>query len=117
MAVSRYEIFNYRLCHTIASVLAKWNVTVVNKTTKSLSVRWADLTNHLHGGVRHYITIARNTDNGALSHQILPSNTTHTQITGLAVYTEYSISVVGVSGVGLPFKSEQVLAMTDEGGE
>jgi len=117
MAVSRYEIFNYRLCHTTASVLAGWNVTAVNKTTKSLSVRWADLTNHLHGGVRHYITIARNTDNGALSHQILPSNTTHTQITGLAVYTEYSISVVGVSGVGLPFKSVQVLAMTDEGGE
>ena len=38
-------------------------------------------------------------------------------ITDLTEYTEYKVSVVAVDDDGMPFKSADVLVMTDEGGE
>lgn len=38
-------------------------------------------------------------------------------MTGLTPYTEYNISVIAISDDGTPYKSENLLARTDEGGE
>ena len=38
-------------------------------------------------------------------------------ITDLDGYTEYNVSGVAVDGDGMPFKSADVVVMTDEGGE
>jgi len=38
-------------------------------------------------------------------------------IADLDEYTEYNVSVVAVGDDGMPFKSAEVLVMTDEGGE
>lgn len=44
-------------------------------------------------------------------------NVTASQITELDEYAEYEVSVVAVDDDGMPFKSSEVLVMTDEGGE
>ena len=47
----------------------------------------------------------------------MAENITAAEITELDEYTEYSVSVVAVGDDGMPFKSAEVLVMTDEGGE
>ena len=44
-------------------------------------------------------------------------NVTASEITELNEYTEYKVSIAAVDGNGMPFKSAEVLVMTDEGGE
>ena len=93
-------------------------MTVVNRTTKSIGIIWSNLTNQLNGGVRFYVALVRKTNGSQIFPvEIVPGNTTALAITGLDGYTEYNIGVVAVNGDGTPFKSADVLAMTDEGGE
>lgn len=47
----------------------------------------------------------------------MAENITAAEITGLDEYTEYKVGVVAVDGDMIPFKSAEVLVMTDEGGE
>lgn len=108
---------NFLKPYYTASFIAGWNVTVVNKTIKSLGVLWSDLSNQLNGGVRQYIVLARNTKNSELTAKIVPSNKTSSEIADLNCYTKYSVSVGGVNGDGMPYKSVDVLAMTKEWGE
>ena len=92
-------------------------MTVVSRIA-SLEVRWADVADQLNGGVRQYIILIRKTSDSELTGKIMPSsNTTSSQITGLDADAEYNVSVIVVSGDGMPFKSANVLATTDEGGE
>ena len=92
-------------------------MTVVSRTA-SLEVRWTDVADQFNGGVRQYIILVRKTKDSELTGKIMPSsNTTSSQITGLDVDAEYNVSVIVVSGDGTPFKSANVLATTDEGGE
>ncbi len=104
--------------HATASLVADWNVTVVNKTTNSIGISWGTPTNLLNSGVRFYVPLARKAGNNSLSTgKMVPANTTMSEITGLEAYTEYNVSVVVVSGNGTSFTSVDVLVMTDEGGE
>lgn len=109
----------FRLQPISASFLPSWNVTVnVTRTTNHiLGVSWSDVANRLGGGVRQYIVLYRKPNSSLTDGQIVSSNTTFLQITGLEVYTEYSIRAVAISGEGVPFRSADVLAMTDEGGK
>ncbi|XP_078352104.1 MAM and LDL-receptor class A domain-containing protein 2-like [Oculina patagonica] len=109
-----YGILKRRL--NLASLLADWNVTVVNKTAKSIGIIWSNPSNLLSGGIRFYVVLARKTNSSSVSTgEIVAENTTTSQITGLDEYTEYTVGVVAVNGNGIPFKSEDVLIMTDEG--
>ncbi len=47
---------------------------------------------------------------------VVNGNRTFLNITGLSTYTEYQVSVVGVSSDGQPYKSYNVTAWTKEGG-
>ena len=89
----------------------------MNRTSTSFTLGWRDLANQLSGGVRFYIAIVRKANGSLTSRKLLNSNATSTVMTGLGTYTEYNISVLAISGDGRPFKSENILAMTDEGGE
>ncbi len=75
------------------------------------------MSNLLSSGIRFYVVLARKTNSSSVSTgEIVAENTTTSQITGLDEYTEYKVGVVAVNGNGIPFKSEDVLIMTDEGG-
>ena len=65
-----------------------------------------------------YVALARKINSSSESTgQIVAVNVTSSQIIELDEYTEYKVSVVAVDDNGMPFKSSEVLAMTDEGGE
>ena len=93
-------------------------MTVVNRTAKSIGIVWSNPTNLLNGGVRFYVVLARKTNGSeVLLGKIVPGNTTALEIMGLDGYTEYNIGIVAVTGDGAPFKSSDVLAITEQGGE
>ena len=69
-------------------------------------------------GIPFYVALARKINSTSESTgQIVAGNVTASQITELDEYTEYEVSVVAVDSNGMPFKSAEVLVMTDEGGE
>ncbi len=47
---------------------------------------------------------------------VVHGNATYANIAGLSTYTEYQVSVVGVSSDGQPYKSSNFTAWTEEGG-
>lgn len=87
----------------------------VNKTTKSVGITWSSPNNLLIGGIRYYVALARNSIES--SGEVLAKNTTDLEIKDLIGYTEYDVGVLAVNGDGVPFKSADVLVMTDERGE
>ena len=102
--------------HAAASVLADWNVIVVNKTTSSVAVSWNSTASLLKGGIQFYFALARkiNSSNESIS-EIGSGNVTALEINGLEDSTEYNVTVVAVTVDGTPFKSAEVLASTVEG--
>ncbi len=91
---------------------------MVNKTAKSVRIIWSQPTNLISSGIGFYVALARKTNSSSKSTgEIVAEGTTASEITGLAGYTEYNVVVVAVGGDGIPFKSADVLVMTDEGGE
>ncbi|XP_078364332.1 uncharacterized protein LOC144648698 isoform X1 [Oculina patagonica] len=109
-----YGILKHRL--SLASILVDWNVAVVNKTAKSVRIIWSQPTNLISSGIGFYVALARKTNSSSKSTgEIVAEGTTASEITGLAGYTEYNVVVVAVDGDGIPFKSADVLVMTDEG--
>ena len=91
---------------------------MVNRRTKSIGIIWSHPTNLLSGGIRFYVALARKTNSSSeATGKILAKNITALEITDLNAYTEYDVGVVAVNHYGTPFKSEDVVVMTDEGGE
>ena len=91
---------------------------MVNKTGNSIGIVWSHPTNLLSGGIRFYVALARKTNSSSrATGKILAKNTTAWEITDLNPYTEYDVGVVAVDHYGTPFKSEDVLVMTDKEGE
>ena len=101
----------------IASIMGGWNVSVVKRAVKLVGIRWADITSDLSLGLRQYIVLARKNTSSALAGKIVPPNTTSSEIGALYGFTEYHITVVGINNDAVPFKSKDVLAITDEGSE
>lgn len=102
---------------TAASLLAGWSVTVVNKTAKSIRISWNSPASLLSSGIHFYVALAKKTDRSGPDGEIVAENATSSQITELDEYTEYKVTVVAVDGNRMPFKSAEVLVLTDEGGE
>lgn len=91
---------------------------MVNKTARSIGIIWSHPTNFLSGGIRFYVAFARQINSSSESNgAIVARNRTEAEITDLGGYKEYNIGVVAVDGDGIPFKSNDVLVMTDEGGK
>jgi len=98
-------------------LVPNWNVTVENTTTRSIKVNWKNLTPVINKMVLYYIVQMRN-QNGSdvLNALVVNGSATYVDVTGLSPYTEYQVSVVGVSSDGQPYKSSNVTALTEEGG-
>lgn len=100
-----------------ALLVPNWNITVENTTRTSIIFNWQNLTPVINKLVLHYIVQIRN-KNGSdvLNAMVVNGNTTYVNIAGLSPYTEYQVSVVGVTNDGQPYKSSNVTALTEEGG-
>ena len=97
-------------------MLAGWSVTVESKTARSVEISWSSPTSFLNSGIRFYVLLARKINSHSIGEIVAP-NVTASEITELNEYTEYKVSIAAVDGNGMPFKSAEVLVMTDEGGE
>lgn len=98
--------------------MAGWSVTVVSQTSRSIGISWSSPTSLINGGTSFYVALARKINSSDESFgEILAGNVTASEITELDEYTEYKVTVVAVDGNAMPFKSAEVLVMTDEGGE
>ena len=98
--------------------MAGWSVTVVSQTSRSIGISWSSPTSLINGGIRFYVVLAGKINSSSESFgEILAGNVTASEITELDEYTEYKVTVVAVDGYGMPYKSAEVLVMTDEGGE
>ena len=98
--------------------MAGWSVTVVSQTSRSIGISWSSPTSLINGGIRFYVALAGKINSSSESFgEILAGNVTASEITELDEYTEYKVTVVAVDGNGMPYKSAEVLVMTDEGGE
>ncbi|XP_068684172.1 MAM and fibronectin type III domain-containing protein 1-like [Montipora foliosa] len=98
-----------------ATYLAGWKIIFENRTSNSLQLRWMDINDRLNADVRFFVVIAKSSHNIAPVRKLFSPNITSVQITDLAPYTEYNVSVVAIDTNGSPFESEFLLAMTDEG--
>ncbi|XP_044162896.1 MAM and LDL-receptor class A domain-containing protein 1-like [Acropora millepora] len=96
-----------------ASLLAGWNVILVNKSGNSLRLQWMDVKYWLNGGVRFFIVAAKNSYSSVPIRKLFSPNITSAEITGLDPYTVYNVSVVVIDGNGSPFKSTVLQARTD----
>ncbi|XP_044163640.1 MAM and LDL-receptor class A domain-containing protein 2-like [Acropora millepora] len=96
-----------------ASLLAGWNVILVNKSGNSLHLQWMDIKYWLNGGVRFFIVAAKNSYSSVPIRKLFSPNITSAEITGLDPYTVYNVSVVVIDGNGSPFKSTVLQARTD----
>lgn len=100
-----------------ALLKANWSLSVRNTTMSSLLIHWQDLTPLINKRVVHYITLIRNKNGGDVSNTtVVNGNTTQANITRLSSYTEYKVSVIGVSIDGQPYTSSNVTVWTKEGG-
>lgn len=98
--------------------MAGWSVSVVSQTARSIEISWSSPTSPINGGISFYVALAKKINSSSeLIGEILAGNVTASEITELDEYTEYKVSVVAVDDNGMPFKSAEVLVMTDEGGE
>ena len=100
-----------------ASLLAGWNVILVNKSCNSLHLQWMDIKYWLNGGVRFFVVAAKNSYSSVPIRKLFSPNITSAEITGLDPYTVYNVSVVVIDGNGSPFKSTVLQARTDTEGE
>ncbi|KAL9953500.1 hypothetical protein ACROYT_G040923 [Oculina patagonica] len=99
-----------------ALLIAHWNVTVGHTTRTSITIHWQDLTPVINKQVLHYIGLIRNRNGSdVLNAMVVHGNATYANIAGLSTYTEYQVSVVGVSSDGQPYKSSNFTAWTEEG--
>lgn len=114
---SNLHIIIYSL-HTAASILANWNITVINKTASSIRVSWSSPDSLLNGGIGFYFALARKINSSSESvSETVAGNVTALEIKDLEGLREYKVAVVAVDVDGTPFQSAEVLVNTDEGGE
>lgn len=98
--------------------MAGWSVSVVSQTARSIGISWSNPTSPINGGISFYVALAKKINSSSeLIGEILAGNVTASEITELDEYTEYKVTVVAVDGNRMPFKSAEVLVLTDEGGE
>lgn len=98
-------------------LIANWNVTVGDTTKTSIAIHWPNLTPVINKRVLHYISLIRNWNGSDILNVMFANgNTTYINIDGLSPYTEYQISIIGVSSDGQPYRNSNFTAWTDEGG-
>lgn len=104
-------------CYLAALLVPNWNITAENITRYSANIGWKNLTTVINKLVLYYIVQMRN-KNGSdvLNAMAVNGRTTYVNIAGLSPYTEYQVTVVGVTSDGQPYKSSSVTAQTEEGG-
>ena len=100
-----------------AQVVPSWNVTIINKTSTSLTVRWSNFPSSVP--IQHLLVKYKDKNsNASLAYNV--SNWYNSHYTGnvLKVYMFYEVYVVAVSSVnGTLYSSEAMTARTNEGGK
>ena len=98
-------------------MVPSWNVTIINKTSTSLTVRWSN--SPLSVPIQHLLVKYKDKNsNASLAYNV--SNWYNSHYTGnvLKVYMFYEVYVVAVSSVnGALYSSEAMTARTNEGGK
>ena len=98
-------------------MVPSWNVTIINKTSTSLTVRWSNFP--LSVPIQ-YLLVKYKDKNSKASLAYNVSNWYNSHYTGnvLKVYVFYEVYVVAVSSVnGTLYSSEAMTARTNEGGK
>lgn len=110
-------IFTNIMLNLSALLIANWTATVGNTTTTSITIHWQNLMPVINRPVLHYISLLKKSNGSDVSNAVVVNgNTTYAYIAGLSTYTEYQVSVVGVSSDGQPYTSSNVTTWTEEGG-
>ena len=100
----------------LAFPLANWSVSFDNATATSIRFSWQNLQSLVGQQISHYFTVVKDSYGGSLSEYIVSGNITSHVLSGLTMYTEYRLSVVGVNYRGNAHNSTEITARTDEGG-
>ena len=100
--------------------ISGWNFNILNVTEKSFYVHWQGLTNEISQPVKAYIIhVSWSNHYGGFetTGKILPSNVTSEIIDGLDGFSDYTVVVFAVDGLGNPHKSSATNVKTLEGCE
>ena len=100
--------------------ISGWNFNILNVTEKSFYVQWQGLTNEISQPVKGYIIhVSWSNHYGGYetAGKILPLNVTSAIIDGLDGFSDYTVVVFGVDGLGNPHKSSATNVKTLEGCE
>ena len=102
-----------------AQVVTSWNVTISNKTSSSLTVRWSNFPSSV-SIQRFLVKYKEKSSNVSLIYHISYWYNSHYTGNVLKGYTFYEVSVVAVAntlGNSTLYSSEAVTARTNEGGK
>ena len=91
-------------------------MTAGNTSTTTMAVHWQNLSPLINDRVLYYIALISGTNGSLLNTVVVSGNKNFANFLGLSSYTEYQVSVIGVTSDGQPYKSSNVTARTDEGG-
>ena len=100
----------------VAFPLANWSVSFDNATKTSIRFSWQNLQTLVGQQISHYFIAIKDSYGGSLNEYIVSGNNTSHVFSGLTVYTEYRLSVVGVNYIGNAYNSTEIAAWTDEEG-
>ena len=100
----------------LAFPLANWSISFDNATKTSILFSWQNLQTLVGQQISHYFIVIENSNGSGLNEYIVSGNTTSHVFSGLTVYTEYRLSVVGVNYIGNAYNSTEITAWTDQEG-
>ena len=98
-------------------MVPSWNVTIINKTPTSLTVRWSNFPLSIQIQ-RLLVKYKEKNSNVSLTYHVSNWYNSHHTGNGLKVYMFHEVYVVAVSSVnGTLYSSEAITARTNEGGK
>lgn len=100
----------------LAAFVSNWNVTIGNTTEKSIGIQWENLNEVLNQQILHLFGLLQTCNGTVLNAKIMSGNMTSVVFDGLSSYKQYSVAIIGVDNNGQAYKSANITAWTDEGG-
>ena len=112
------KLLNHNSNPIAAPGISGWNFNILNVTEKSFYVQWQGLTNEISQPVKGYIihvSWSNHYEGYETAGKILPLNVTSAIIDGLDGFSDYTVVVFAVDGLGNPHKSSATNVKTLEG--
>ena len=105
------------LLYILALLVANWTAVITYTTTTSLWISWRNLSKVLDKRILHYIVVIKSANGTIMNGNIRSEQTLSDVFSGLSIYTEYRLGVVGVDERGAAYKLHELTAWTDESGK